>query len=265
MSEHNEGFWATWVMFSPWFYGTMALGMSIICGIVALVMMFWPAGVMSLLLLGAGVWNLSTGLRIWRARREGASPVSVLIGGTSRGAGFAVNATQSNETHTQQGMVVIVGNLAAFIPLGDWEGRVGSTLTMVSSLHVSKVAMLPIPQSANELRALMMANMGFILDQSWVWAIPGTMLTSPDAALMVSMGKKLRKPYINLWQVSDRTQEVAGKVFKAIAAIVVAILTISVAAWWHTGNIELLQAAFCYTLMFAIIGGVVAFNLRMLR
>ncbi len=255
MSKEAMGLWARWAMVTPWIYGALALFMAVVSGAVAVAMVFWPAGVVSLLLLGVAVWNFSTGRRIRQAWAEGKSPVSVLMGGSGRGAGFVAIAQQNDARRARQGVVAIVDGVAAFVPQSDWSGHFVNTLAMVSSVGISKVVMLPIPQSLAQLHALVEMHQGFYLDRAWVWSIPGRMLTSPEDPSVVSV--KLGEPHIGLWKSIPNAADVKRKTLMVMVGLATVFLVGGVVAWLLTQNNEFLQSGvFCFVL--TIIVSVVA-------
>ena len=263
MSRWPADLWASWVAFSPWFYGIAAILTAVALIAAAVIAQLWPLGVLALLLLALGVWNLSTGIRIWRAQQRGASPVSPLIPhGSVAGAGFAVSAAQTDADRTRSGMVVIVDGIAAFVPLTEWQSLAGGTLAAVAYLRVSKIAMLDMPQSVDELRALVETHQGLWLDQAWAWSMPGRMLIRTTPPSMVSV--RLREPHARLWAARPLDEGAAALLKKLLAVGVILALVLvggGGVAWQVTGDPEYLQAGIGYAVLLVILGLGVAYQM----
>ena len=249
-------FASRWVVAAPWVYGGTALVLAMVFGAVAVASSIASMGAFALVLAGVGLWNISVGVRVLRASRRGATPVSHLVGGSSEGAGFAAPATRSGAHGSQTGVVVIVGEDAAFIPTSEWRGAV---VTLAASARVSNVVMLNMPQSVAELHALMESTGGFYLDSAWRWSVPGFTLSRVGYAEVVSV--RLGEPHRSRW---ERTQADAGQKRRAWIALGIsslvsmALLGVAMLIWQHTGDIEHLQGCGCYA-MFPAVAGVIAF------
>jgi hypothetical protein len=160
-------------------------------------------------------------------------------------------------------MLVVVPDAAAFVPTTGWRHLATHFVLALLTLRlpIFEIVLVRLPESREELIALVMAEDGLLLDESWAWDPSGRMLFRRQSKDVLTT--KLPPPYSERWATlaSDPAarRRVMRKILFVSLATVAALIGISTAAWRVTGDSDLLVAGlfFAGIVIVGVTGGLV--------
>ena len=222
------------------------------------------AAALAVLAAGGAVWHASVLLRVRRAQSQGAVPLQRSDGSAdpSFPQPLSVEATQTQGARSRRGWILVVGNVAAFVPTSPWRHL---ALRLLGGLLTVRVPLVRIvlarpPRSRDELVAMAHAEGGFVIDETWAWDPSGRMLIRAGGQdiLMSRLPLEQRARWATMASDPIARQRVLRKVVSGGLAVALVLAGAGALAWRLTGNVDFLVAglSFAALVAIAVAGGV---------